>query len=852
MANKYVSLAIDHGTTNSCIAVMSAEGPRVIPAESNSVLLPSAVFYDAKGGLRVGSQAREAMMTSSAARGQGFTGYKLHIGGDRRYDFKAAGKSLTAPEMGAVIIQNLLRAYYKESGVDARACVITIPAKFKLNAVEGTRAAAEMAGLKYYPLLMEPVAAAMRYGFTATEQRAEWMVFDLGGGTLDVSMVIVRRGKMVVPDGGHAGDDSLGGSKFDQELSGYVLKELEKRHPLTKFRQNREQYSNEWGRLLLAVEEAKIALSTRRDSVVSLDQPLCRDDRGHEVEVEVPVTRKLYEDLIRPDAERAVQICRTLLKNNRVSPQQVEKLILVGGPSKTPLIQQMLTDRLGIRLESSVDPMTAVAEGAAIYADTVELPPELGAESQRSAAGYAIRIECERHSAVPTYCIVGMVDGPPARGARVEVERLDGFWKSTEIPVDASGVFTAELTLIEGDRPTLSEFKTTLMDGTGKVLTAVDEPQIWYPYPVVENRLASSLRVAIKGGGTKVLIEQGAELPAEGLDDFVTTKPLRRGTTDDVLRVPVLESIANLLGHEDDAAGSCLHVGTLRIHGSDHRITMDVPEGSDIQVALKVDDSRNIKALASIILLNADFEATFVGETFQYELKDLRERSETLEYALEKIKKLQGERSSPEVGEALGALERTGLKAGIDTDFERAGTGDRDAEVRGYKRLLEMEGTVHELQRMQRRPRIERALETLGRVVQGEERRMLDDIGKEYSGAESEDDLARCLKSVEELEYAVRGLPWQNLQLDVMALSGLKVTAHQHGLFAAASALLQRVNAGGGVEKASDGDIADMVRMHHELNDAHSDLYELRQKTLDEMGLKRADQIGADIDVAKK
>ncbi|HEY3840462.1 MAG TPA: Hsp70 family protein, partial [Bryobacteraceae bacterium] len=721
MSNKYVSLAIDHGTTNSCIARMTPKGPQVIPAEGNNSILPSAVYYDQRGSLLVGSAARKAMMTSTSKEGQGVIGYKLQIGSDMRYEFPAAGKSMTAPELGAVIIQSLLRAHQKATGEDAKACVITIPAKFKQNSVEGTRAAAEMAGLKYHPLIMEPVAAAMCYGFTGKDQHAQWIVFDLGGGTLDVSLVIARRGKLVVPDGGHAGDDNLGGSKFDRELAGYVLSELDKQFKLTGFRNNRAQYSNQWGKLLLAVEEAKIQLSTQAEAVVELDEPLCRDDNGKEVAVRVTVTRQLFENLIRPDAERAVQICQTLMKTNRVSAAEVERLILIGGPSKTPLFRRLLAERLGIPLESSIDPMTAVAEGAAIYADQVELPLALRAGVARAASGFSLRMECERQSAVPVYCAVGMVNGPSMSGLRVEVERLDGGWKSRQIPVDPSGVFTAELTLIERQRPTMSEFRTVLLDSAGKELARVDEPQVWYPSMAVENRLANSLRVAIKGNQTHLLIEPGAELPAEGKGEFETVKILRRGTKEDVLNIPVLESITNGLGQEDSLASSCLHVGTLQILGSDARVTSDVPVGSEIEVRLKVDESRAIVATAYIPLLDEGFAATFVGEKFAYDLKDLRARLDSVRDDLREVEALQAERSTPDVGEVIESLHRTKLLESVVTDLERATAGDRDSEVRAYKRIVEIEGTIRALERLQHRVRIESALGTLAPLVRGDE-----------------------------------------------------------------------------------------------------------------------------------
>ena len=540
-----------------------------------------------------------------------------------------------------------------------------------------------------------------------------------------------------------------------------------------------------------------------------------------------------------------------LLKNNRLEPGAIDKLILVGGPSKTPFIRNALSERLGIPLEFSIDPMTAVAQGAAIYAGTVEIPADLRPKGTTTAGKHSLKIQAEPHSSSPTYCAVGFVDGPPVDGWQVEVERLDGFWK-TVVPVDPSGLFPFEVMLIAQSKPTLSEFRSTLLDGTGRVPASEDAPQIWHPYPVVANRLANSLRVAIKGGRAEPLIEKGAELPAEASRDFVTTKALRKGTTEDVLRIAVLESVTDLLGREDEDAGSCLHVGTLRIAGSDHRVTMDIPEGADINVTVKVDESRRITVIASLEMLGQDFETAFVGESFEYDLDDLQKRAGAVGEGLAEITTLQAERPLPEVAAVLEAVARTALVAGLDTDLERARGGDKDAEVRGYKRLLEAEATLRELRRLQRRARIEAAVDTLSGAVQGKESETLAEIKREYESAKSPDDIARCLASVQQLEFAARQRPWFELQLDVMALSGRQVSSHQNGLFNQAAAMLDQMGENGTLKKVTDADIEAMRAMHVTLVDGHPELYDWRQQKLAEFGVDSpADIPTSDIDVAR-
>lgn len=836
MSKDYVSLAIDHGTTNSSIAVMDSNGPRVISVEGDTPLLPSAVYYYADGSLRVGTAARRAMMTTKQDKGEGFTGYKLRIGQNEQYEFAAAGKKMTAPELGAVVIQTLLRAYNREANRDAAACVITIPAKFNQNAVEGTRAAAEMAGLKYYPFVMEPVAAAMRYGLVPSDKRAEWMIFDLGGGTLDVSLVFVRNGRIVVPEGGHAGDNTLGGSKFDRELSAYVLGQLGKRYSLDQFSGDRRRYKTEWGKFLLAVEEAKIELSRRTESVVHLDEPLCHDDNEQDVHVEVPVTKAIYESLIAPDVERAVQICKNLLKQNERTPADIHKIILVGGPSSTPFIREQLEGRLGIPLESSIDPMTTVVEGAAIYADTIELPEVLQKTMVSTAGELSLTMEYERHSDDPVYSAVGMIESADQKGLWVEVERGDGQWKSKQIQVDESGVFPVELVLIEQAEPVLSEFRTTVFDKTGKVMVSVEEPRIWFPYPVADNPLASSLRVGIEDNQTKVLIPQGAKLPATGTETFVTTKALRKGTREDVLHIPVLESVTHHLGTEDPLTNCSLHVGTLKIIGDDARVMQPVPLGSEIEVTLEVDQSRQIKAVAYLPLLDEEFEAIFVGEDFDFEMEKVEERLKGLSYRLEKITALQAIRPLPVIAETLESIERTQLVAGLGKDVDRAGKGDSDAKLRAYKHSVELAGTVNELERLQRRPWIEKSISTLRDVVQGTEEASLDDIEREYARAETEEDLEVCYDSLIELDYYVRGLYWRDLCLDLSVLSGMRVTAEQHRLFNAASEVYDRVRDAGGIETATDDDLSAIQETHRSLVQGYDDLFEQRQKKLDELG----------------
>jgi molecular chaperone DnaK len=861
MSDRYVTVGIDHGTTNSGIAVMEEDRPRVIKPNGLDDVMPSAVYIDKRGRLLVGDAARKATMTGQDGDGNGYTGYKTHIGQDGRYDFAAARKVMTAPELGAVVIGKLLEAYRDEMHHTPRACVITVPAKFEQNACDGTRQAARLAGLLYYPLLQEPVAASLAYGFNTRDARAQWMVFDLGGGTFDVSLVLVRDGRMTVPEEGNAGDTQLGGRNFDRELMTYVLGQLSRQYRLGGFSEHNPKYRSAWGRLMLAAEEAKIELSRRQETVVEVDGTLCQDERGSDVKVEVAVTRAQYEKMIAPAVERAVTICQMLLKRNRLAAKQLDRLILVGGPTNTPYLRRVLSERLDIPLDTRIDPMTAVAQGAALHATTVEVPEELrpllvNVPPNADAPEVALRVEYGRVSKLPTHWVTGMVEGEAVSGGlSVEIRRSDGLWSSGTLPIEDGGLFSTEILLIDQKRPTLSRFTTTVFDRSGNILTSVAEPEIWFPYPDVTSRQATSLRVAVRGNHADLLIRQGAELPARGTGQYTSARDVRRGSSEDILRIPVLESVTTLLGTEDDHADCCVHVGTLVIAGSDERMTIDLPRGSAIDVTVMTDESREISVLAEVELLDAEFKATFKPEAYEFDIEQVAKRFETLKESLERARKLQAEQPSPEVQEALSIFERQDVIGDIEKDLERAKEGERDARLRAYRRVLELAGTMNQINEMQKEARIRQHIQELTRAVREEDKPHMREIEGDLAAAVSSKDpkaMTAVEQSLHEMDDKVRRQPFGELLLDLFALSGQHVTLQQNEAFQRAEALFKKIKEKGGMSAMTFEDIQQMEEMHRELMRLHPDLPRLRQRKIEELTMQGhiGDGIGAGVDLS--
>jgi len=856
MSDLTVNIGIDHGTSNSSIAVMEKNGPRVIRSDGPNKVMPSAVFYDHRGREEIGRSAYESIFNLSE-EGNGVTGYKLEIGQKKQYKFCRGTKTLTGPELGAKVIQSLLRVYQKDVQIPADAplpktCVITVPAKFDDSAREGTREAARRAGLLYYPLLKEPIAASLAYGFAAQDRRAQWLIFDLGGGTLDVSLVFVRNGKMTVPDEGQGGDPHLGGTTFDRYLMDHVITGLErsaKGYVLTGLRRD-PRFEQARSRLIWAVEQAKIKLSRDSQATVLVPGILCSDDRGKPVEVDLTVTKEEYETLIKTDVLRAAHICKTVLDNNRLTPQDVDRLILIGGPTKTPLVRQVLSECLGIPLEDSIDPMTAVAEGAALYAGTCEIPDEIW--KQIVALGgprptVSIDLQYEPSSTIPTAVVCGTVVGltDPAPGLTVEIRRGDA-WSSGQIPVTESGRFECEVMLQEQDRPLRNDFTTVLRDAQGQQLAAVEGPQIWHPYVSTGVlKAVGSLCVAVKGNATEVLIPKGSDLPAHQRKTFETTKLLRKGSTEDVLRIPIMESATNLLGLEDEHADCCYLVGTLTICGNDSRISCDLPEGSAVVVSLDMDESMELKATARVPLLDEDFEATLTSSAYGVTQDQVAKRFELLKNDISEARGLYERRPIDGVGEVFAAMDEMAAMESIAKDLQRAKDGDSRSLNRAYKRVLELAGTLNHIHKLQRNVRIEDRIELLEALVDGLARDELKVAKSDFaSGTDNKATLTRVEEALDSLDDKIRLGPCQQICIDLRALAGRRVTPHQHELFDQAAALydqlVKKVNEKG-LSAVTDADLDRINAMRKDLADAYPELPDWRKPVIEIMNKEWVD-----------
>ena len=345
-------IGIDLGTTNSEVAVVRDGRPVILPDEDGDPILPSVVGLDPEGRLLVGKAARNqaalaperTIQSIKRQMGQETT---VSMGGDQKY---------SPQEISAIILRTLKERAERALGVPVKKAVITVPAFFTEGQRAATREAGELAGLEVSRIINEPTAAVLTYDANPPE-RERLLVYDLGGGTFDVSVAQVEAG--VIEILASHGDTHLGGDDFDQLLVDHICNRFQKQHGVDL---RAEAVAR--GRVLRAAEDAKKTLST--EAVVVIREEFIAEGKGVPIHLKMEVDRAEYEGLIEPLLRRTLDCLDRSLNDAKLRADEIDKVVLVGGATRTPLVHSLLRDRLGRPVNSEIEPDLAVALGAAV------------------------------------------------------------------------------------------------------------------------------------------------------------------------------------------------------------------------------------------------------------------------------------------------------------------------------------------------------------------------------------------------------------------------------------------------------------------------------------------------------
>jgi len=355
-------IGIDLGTSNSAAAVMIGGKPTLIPAAEGTTIggkaFPSVVAFTKDGELLVGEPARRQAVTNPIGT---IMAAKRKMG--TNHIFKVNGKEYKPQQISAFILQKIKRDAEAFIGEKIEKAVITVPAYFDDNQRQATKDAGQIAGLEVVRIINEPTAASLAFGLDKTKQDMKIMVFDFGGGTLDVTIMEMGGGVFEVMS--TSGDTQLGGTDMDKVVIDHIVETFRKNTGIDLSKDNAAMV-----RVREAAERAKIELSSVMETEVNLPF-VSYDQTSGPKNLEMKLTRSKLEELINPIVERCRPSVTKALEDAKLSPSDVSKIVLVGGPTRIPLVRRFVASVMGKEPESGVDPMEAVALGAGIQAGII-------------------------------------------------------------------------------------------------------------------------------------------------------------------------------------------------------------------------------------------------------------------------------------------------------------------------------------------------------------------------------------------------------------------------------------------------------------------------------------------------
>jgi molecular chaperone DnaK len=685
----YINFGIDLGTTNSCLAHAVGGEVRVIQNNDQMNVTPSVVRVLRSGAVMLGRRAYNAVSEDPDNVAQEF---KRLMGQRYSKTFPASGRVMTPEELSAEVLKSLLADARRRTNEDVRAACVTVPAAFTALQCDATARASRLAGLEEYPLLQEPIAAAIAYGAAPGVRDQRWLVFDLGGGTLDVAVVSTRDGRLNVLE--HRGDNHLGGKDVDRALARNVLLPfLSEQFSLPRADTDAAAHTRLLRRLAFVAEYAKIELTTADETIVSLID-LGDDTEGRPIEAELRLTRARLEREAAPLVERCMRLTDEALAGARVKGSELDRVLLVGGPTQMPYVRAALQAHVGAQVDSSLDPMTVVARGAASYASTVELGATAQVTTSAPATeGLSVRLAFDPLSAEASTRVAGKLAGRAALAPlEVKIDAEGGVWTSGWQPV-SEGFFESSVVLREGR---LNRFVLNLRDSKGRAIQVEpSEFQIRHGLSLDAPPLPHTISVEVAHADGRAelspIFPRRTLLPAERTVTYRAAHTLRPSEPDTSLAIKLWEGEALTDPHANSWVGN--------MHVRSDAVRRPVPEGSELQLHIKVDASRLITVEVFVPHLNEHFtERIFIPKDEEPDYVELLKSAHLeIENCLARLGRLEehlmkvGSQHSPGEFDFPEVVYDDGYTAGIEVSTARLppARDPRREETEALRRELE-------------------------------------------------------------------------------------------------------------------------------------------------------------------
>jgi len=745
MTRTKIDFGIDLGTTNSAIACMEKGSIKVIKSDKHQKdTTPSCVYFAEKkdfvGDDAINKRYRElldAWRKFTETGDQEFTNntfveFKRTMGTDISYFSSNKNSAYTPEDLSAELLKKL-KSYVIEE--DVRATIITIPMRFEQHQMDATQRAAELAGFGYFELLQEPIAASLAYGIDKKVKNGNWLVFDFGGGTFDAALMGSNEGIMKVVD--TAGDTQLGGKDIDNIIvDEIIIPDLKKNYSIDNYLEDEKALFLLQGALKNIAEETKITMSKKNVFKIFSDEPLGTDEEGEEIEVEMELNLEDFEETVMPLFQRAIDISLELLEKNNMKGADLTSVIMVGGPTFSQTLRTMVREQISPYVDTSIDPMTCVARGAAFLAATKDIPLQLQRERditkiQLSLKYPATTVESEVKLGIRIDRL--QMEGNVADKLFAEIVRADHQWSSgrTEIEKDADIIAIP----LQPDMP--NSFTITMYDEKGTSYPC--EP---YSFIIIQGVVPSkqiiSQAICIKAfdaTSEKTMVHEikgltkNQTLPAKGKFTGKTLQDIRPGREEDVIKIPIYNGDPKTRPIYNEYAG------TVVISGNE--LPDFLPEGSEVEVTLYVDESHRMTLTAYFPYLDHSVEKELLSHV---------QKEFDAELIIEHITQAHQELSRLDdysTGKLQDELQQ------VEDELERRG-GDRDAKIGIMNRLREIMKKLDKMENENAWPtaaeRLQDALERIEitnekygnekteKIIEGFQRHAQEIIDKEDSG----------------------------------------------------------------------------------------------------------------------
>lgn len=611
-----INIGIDLGTTNSSICYFDKGEVKIFKDPTSwKDTIPSVVSFR-KDRIIVGQKAKEFIEKAP----QNTIGlFKRKMGTNESFKIKSLSKSVTPIELSAHVLKEL-KSFVQDSDIDMSSAVITIPASFDTIQSNATKKTGELAGFKEVILLQEPIAASLAYANTTKEnlEDTKWLVYDFGGGTFDVALLSVSDGEMKVLD--HEGDNFLGGSDFDRLIvekiivpyleTNYDFEDLINELQNSNGKQNKLYY-----KLLYIAEQIKIELSNKASADIEFE---INDGFYEEIDIFFTITRDDFEEIIKSKIIITVDMIKKILTANSLRTNDIDFILMIGGSTYIPYIRNYIEDVLKIKVNTNIDPTTAVAIGATYYAGNKKRNNSTQKEKTITTA-FKIKMAYEKSTQDDSEYFACKVEGN-IEGCNYRIKREDGGFDSGSKELNSR--ISEDLLLI---KDTYNFFVLSIYNKHGDILQTENIEISQGKYTITGQPLPEDICFEVDDSENKTKLElifkKNDTLPLKKTITKDINKTIKMDSNDEII-INVLEGNSNSIPEANKS------IGCIKISGKD--IERDILKGSDIEITLEMSESRDISVSVYISMADQEFQETFNPQNREVNVIDLSEDIEIL------------------------------------------------------------------------------------------------------------------------------------------------------------------------------------------------------------------------------